>query len=70
LQALFYQQPWSGCQVFTECDVKKLKYLLQQLISIMHIYIYFSAQYMELEDRHGRLEQELRERMAINSKFN
>ncbi|CAG2197551.1 MICAL [Mytilus edulis] len=25
-----------------------------------------NAQYMELEDRHGRLEQELRERMAIN----
>jgi len=43
-------------------------YLLQQLITIIHIY--FSAQYMELEDRHGRLEQELRERMAINSKFN
>ncbi|CAC5395899.1 MICAL [Mytilus coruscus] len=26
-----------------------------------------NAQYMELEDRHGRLEQELRERMAINN---
>ena len=29
---------------------------------------HFSAQYMELEDRQGRLEQELREKMAVDSK--